>query len=117
MHDTFEAYYASSGRATIEFNNLLLEPLSMTGRKLLIAQYGSSGVERTGRQAIADAFCHNFTDPNSITSALTDSAKAHRLISEKTGRFWLAQVAGGLFGVVRDQIRQKMGMKPRAGYW
>jgi hypothetical protein len=117
MHDTFEAYYASSGKSTIAFNNLLLEPITDAGRQLLIAQYGSDGVSSSGQQAIANAFCDNFADPNSITALFTDNAKARQFISDKAGRPWLAQVGGGLFGIVRDQIRQKMGMHPIAGYW
>jgi hypothetical protein len=117
MSETFENYYAASGKTSISFNNLLLEPLTDAGRKMLIAQYGSDGRQSTGRQAIANAFCDNFADPTSITELFMDSAKAQAFISEKTGKPWPLQLAGGLFGIVRDQIRQKMGMNPNAGYW
>jgi 2-polyprenyl-6-methoxyphenol hydroxylase-like FAD-dependent oxidoreductase len=117
MHDTFEAYYASSGKSTIDFNNILLELITDAGRQLLIAQYGSDGVSSTAQQAIANAFSNNFADPNSLTALFTDNTKARQFISDKSGRHWLVQVGGGLFGIVRDQIRQKMGMHPIVGYW
>lgn len=117
MSETFEAYYASSGHATITFNNLLLEPLSNAGKQMLIAQYGSDGVHDTRQQAIASAFCDNFVDPTLYTHTFNDGAKARQLIVDRTGSHWLPQVAGGLFRVVRDQVRQKAGMKPRVGYW
>lgn len=117
MHDTFETYYAASGKNTIDFNNLLLEPITSAGQQLLIAQYGSNGMDSTGQQAIANAFSDNFADPNFVTSLFTDSAGARQFIREKTGRPWMMQLAGGLFGVARDQLRQKVGMKPRVGYW
>ena len=117
MTEAFEAYYASSGKATIDFNNLLLEPLTNAGKQMLIAQYGSNGVSKTGAQAIADAFCGAFPDPTTVVHALTDGATARAFIRENSGRHWLPQSASGLFGVVRDQIRQKLGRKPKVGYW
>lgn len=117
MHETFEDYYASSGKTTIAFNNLLLEPLTNAGRQLLIAQYGSNGTSSSGQQAIANAFCDNFADPRAVTALLTDNAKARQFITAQTGRHWLPQIAGGLFAVVRDQLRQKLGMSPSVGYW
>ncbi len=117
MTETFEAYYANSGKMTVAFNNILLEPLTDAGRQLLIAQYGSTGQTRTSQQPIANAFCDNFADPNFITDLFTDSAKAHAFIREITGHRWLLQVAGGLVAVIRDQIRQKLGMNPSVGYW
>jgi hypothetical protein len=117
MTDTFEAYYANSGKATITFNNLLLEPITDAGRQVLIAQYGTDGKTPNGKQAIANAFCANFADPNLVTHIMTDSAQAHQFITEQAGRHWFLQVAGGLLGVVRDQIRQKLGMNPAVGYW
>lgn len=117
MHDTFETYYAASGQAAITFNNLLLEPLTNAGKQMLIAQYGSDGVNNTPQQALANAFCDNFADPTLHTATFTDGAKARHLIVDRMGSHWMPQVAGGLFRVVRDQIRQKMGMKPLIGYW
>ena len=117
MTETFESYYAASGNSTITFNNMLLEPLTNAGRQLLIAQYGSNGQQRNGRQAIADAVCENFADPNCFTAAFADNAKAHALIQERAGRPWMLQTGSGLLGVVRDQVRQKIGLKPIAGYW
>jgi hypothetical protein len=117
MSETFEAYYADSGKATITFNNLLLEPLTSAGQQLLIAQYGSNGKPGTAQQAIADAFCENFPDPRLYTHLLTDTAKAREFIREKSGQHWMRRVAGGFFGIMRDQVRQKLGMKPVVGYW
>ncbi|OOV43435.1 oxidoreductase [Leptospira kirschneri serovar Pomona] len=117
MNNTFEEYYEKSGKATIDFTNLLLEPITDAGRQLLIAQYGSNGVNLNGQQIIANAFSDNFADPTFLTSYFTDSAKVRSFISEKTGRHWLPHTAGSLLSVVRDQIRQKVGMTPGAGYW
>ncbi|NDK04586.1 putative oxygenase subunit protein [Leptospira kirschneri serovar Mozdok] len=117
MNNTFEEYYEKSGKATIDFTNLLLEPITDAGRQLLIAQYGSNGVNLNGQQIIANAFSDNFADPTFLTSYFTDSVKVRSFISEKTGRHWLPHTAGSLLSVVRDQIRQKIGMTPGAGYW
>jgi hypothetical protein len=117
MSETFENYYASSGKTTIEFNNILLEPLTDAGRHLLISQYGSNGVSKTGREAIARAFCDNFADPNSITELLLDTDKARDFVSQKTGKAWPLAMASGLVGILRDQVRQKLGKNPVAGYW
>lgn len=115
MTETFERFYARSGGITYTFNNLLLEPITGAGKKLLIAQYGSDGRRRgaTGRQRIADAFIDNFDDANGLTPAFIDAKKAHAVISEKTGKPWLAAVAGGALGVAKGQIRQKLGRDPR----
>lgn len=119
MQNTFEAFYADSGDLTITFNNLLLEPLTDAGRKLLIAQYGSDGKlnNQNSNQMIANAFCDNFADPRSLTPNFIDGAKAQAFISEKSKSPWLLHTAGGFLGVARDQMRQKIGLKPRVGYW
>jgi hypothetical protein len=114
MTETFERFYRQTGGITYTFNNLLLEPITTPGKKLLIAQYGSDGRRRgaNGRQRIADAFIDNFDDANGLTPAFIDSAKAHAAIREKTGKPWLAAVAGGALGVARAQLRQKLGRTP-----
>jgi hypothetical protein len=117
MTETFEAYYASSGQNTIAFNNLLLEPITDAGRQLLIAQYGSTGTRQTRQQAIANAFCDNFTDPNSLTPFFSDTAKARSFIQQLGGQPWTVQTVAGLGGIVRDQVRQKLGLNPAVGYW
>ncbi len=117
MHNTFEKFYAQSGEMTVRFNNLLLEPLPDGAKQLLITQYGSDGISQNAKQAIADAFCDNFADPHSLTPLFTDSAKAHAFIKEKSHRPWMLPAANGFYGLVRDQIRQKVGANPVAGYW
>jgi hypothetical protein len=114
MVQTFEHFYRQTGGITYTFNNLLLEPITTPGKKLLIAQYGSDGRRRgaNGRQRIADAFIDNFDDANVLTPAFLDSAKAHAAIREKTAKPWLAAVAGGALGVVKAQLRQKLGRTP-----
>ena len=39
MSETFEAYYAASGHATITFNNLLLEPLAIGSQILSLTVF------------------------------------------------------------------------------
>jgi hypothetical protein len=114
MTETFERFYARWGGITYAFNNILLEPITEAGKQLLIAQYGSDGRARgaTGRQRIADAFIENFNDANGLTPAFLDARKAHAVIREKTGKPWLAAVAGGALGVARGQLRQKLGLAP-----
>jgi hypothetical protein len=114
MTETFERFYRETGSITYTFNNLLLEPITTPGKKLLIAQYGSNGLRRgaNGRQRIADAFIDNFDDANGLTPAFFDSAKAHAAIRQKTGKPWLAAVAGGALGVAKAQLRQKLGRTP-----
>ncbi len=114
MTETFERFYARSGRMTYTFNNLLLEPITSAGKKLLIAQYGSDGGARgsTGQQRIADAFIENFNDANGLTPAFVDAKKAHAVIREKTGKAWYAAVAAGALGVAKGQLRQKLGRAP-----
>ncbi|HVO13608.1 MAG TPA: styrene monooxygenase/indole monooxygenase family protein [Alphaproteobacteria bacterium] len=114
MTETFERFYAQSGGITYTFNNILLEPITEAGKQLLIAQYGSDGRARgaNGKQRIADAFIENFNDANGLTPAFMDARKAHAVIREKTGKPWLAAVAGGALGVARGQLRQKLGLAP-----
>ena len=114
MTSTFEQFYARSGHASYTFNNILLEPITGAGKKLLVAQYGSDGRARgrSGPQRIADAFIENFDDANSLTPAFLDSGKAHAVIREKTGKPWPMAVAAGAIGVAKAQVRQKLGLVP-----
>jgi hypothetical protein len=114
MAETFERFYNQTGGITYTFNNLLLEPITAPGKKLLIAQYGSDGRRRgaNGRQRIADAFIDNFDDANGLTPSFVNSTKAHATIREKTGKPWPVAVAGGALGVAKAQLRQKLGRAP-----
>jgi hypothetical protein len=98
---------------------LLLEPLTDAGKELLIAQYGSDGRadNHSGKQAIANAFCANFADPHHITHLFSDMQQARQFIAEKMRTSWLRCAATGRFAVIRDQVRQKIGMNPCVGYW
>lgn len=119
MEATFEAYYHDQGKATYDFTNLFLEPLTSAGQEILIAQYGSNGRKenRGGQQAIANAICQNFVDPRLMTGAFLDMGQARTLIQQKTGRAWWRSAVRGRAAVIRDQIRQKLGFKPAVGYW
>lgn len=112
MKATFEAYWERHGRHITAFTNLLLEPLTAPGQELLIAQYGSTGALRDGRQAIADAFIENFDDPATLTPAFTDMGRARDFITRSTGRSWLWSAARGRALVGREQLRQKLGLPP-----
>lgn len=114
MTETFERFYEKSGRITYAFNNVLLEPITTAGKKLLISQYGSDGRARgsTGQQRIADAFVENFNDANILTPAFVDAGKAHAAIRENTGKPWLMAVGAGALGVAKGQLRQKLGRAP-----
>ena len=113
MRATFERFWEDYGRVTYAFNNILLEPMTPAGVELLIAQYGSNGVRRDGRQALADAFTANFVDPRGITHLLHDVAATRRFIAETTGGSWLRYAVTGRLGIGRQQLRQKLGLAPR----
>ncbi|HVV87497.1 MAG TPA: styrene monooxygenase/indole monooxygenase family protein [Kofleriaceae bacterium] len=112
MSSTFEAFYADHGAPAYTFNNLLLEPITAAGKELLIAQYGSDGVRRDGRQAIADAFAANFADPRQYTHLFTDLAATRAFIAEKTGGSWRRRAIGGRLAIGAQQLRQKLGLAP-----
>lgn len=117
MTATFERFYEEHGRAAYTFNNLLLEPITAAGKELLIAQYGSDGVRRDGRQAIADAFAGNFVDPRTLTHLLTDEAATKAFVTKTSGRSWVRSAVAGRLGIGKQQLRQKLGMPahhPRA---
>lgn len=119
MQTTFDQFFNDLGEAAYRFTNIFFEDITPAGKALLIAQYGSDGQagNRTGRQAIANAFCENFNDPRLITDLFNDMEKSRAFIAKTTGQSWrLADIRGRL-GIVRDQIRQKLGLSPAVGYW
>ncbi|MEM7110996.1 MAG: styrene monooxygenase/indole monooxygenase family protein [Chloroflexota bacterium] len=109
MTETFERFYADHGEITNRFNNLLLEEVPDAGKELLIAQHGSDGHVNGayGKQAIADAFCHNFEDPRTLTNAFEDMSLARTIISERMQEPWWWSALNGRLAVGRDQIRQR----------
>ncbi|MEZ4452642.1 MAG: styrene monooxygenase/indole monooxygenase family protein [Nannocystaceae bacterium] len=113
MTSTFDTFWARHGRPAYALTNLMLEPMTAEGRLLLLAQYGSDGVQEGGRQALADLFAAGFGDPALLLDALTDPAVARRVIRETTGRWWPGAVARGALGVARRQLRQALGRAPR----
>ncbi len=112
MTETFDLFWEDHGRPAYALTNLMLEPLTPAGRMLLVAQYGSDGVRRDGKQAIADAFATGFADPRRLTPLLTDVGAARRFIQEKTGKSWLRSAVTGALGIARGQVRQKLGLSP-----
>ena len=111
MAGTFERFWARHGLINT-FNNTLLEPLTGPGKEILIAQYGSTGMpdDRSGQQALADAFIENFDDPAYITEAFHDMSKARALIERLTGKSWLFSAVRGRLGIAAGQMRQQLGI-------
>lgn len=111
MKATFEAFWREQGSHIVRFNNLLLEPLSASGRLLLVSQYGSDGASDTVQQRIADAFTANFDDATRVTDALVDADFTKRVIARAGGRHPWPFLAG-IRGVARNQLRQAVGLEP-----
>jgi 2-polyprenyl-6-methoxyphenol hydroxylase-like FAD-dependent oxidoreductase len=111
MTETFESFWEADGRHTVQFNNLLLEPMTAAGRMLLMSQYGSDAVSNSTAQRLADAFTENFNDPRTITPALLDTAVARRTISSLGGH-WTTELLRGVGGVALGQLRQALGKPP-----
>lgn len=109
MTDIFEQFYAEHGEVTYRFNNLLLEEVPAPARELLIAQHGSDGHLNGayGKQAIADAFCHNFEDPRTLTNAFENMSLARTVIAERMQEPWWWSAFNGRLAVGRDQLRQR----------
>lgn len=112
MTETFEQFWAREGRPAYALTNLMLEPMTASGRLLLLAQYGSDGARRDGRQALADRFAAGFADPQPLVELLLDVKAARRVIHETTGESWVRAALTGALGVARAQIRQKLGLSP-----
>jgi 2-polyprenyl-6-methoxyphenol hydroxylase-like FAD-dependent oxidoreductase len=112
MCATFERFWERH-RYNDTLNNLLLEPLTSAGKRLLIAQYGSTGKpdDESPQQRLADIFIENFNDPILLTEAFLDEAKAKKVIRDIFGSSSLPVLKGAL-GVARGQLRQKMGLRP-----
>jgi 2-polyprenyl-6-methoxyphenol hydroxylase-like FAD-dependent oxidoreductase len=112
MTQTFEAFWADHGAATVAFNNTFLEPLTPAGKLLLISQYGSDGVSDSPRQRIANAVFENFVDPRRISRAFVDSRAARTLIAELSGHSWRREFLGGALRVGGGQLRRVFGSGP-----
>lgn len=109
---TFEAFWADEAQATVAFHNAFLEPMTPAGKQLLVAQYGSDGRGEGRRQRIADAVAANFEDPRRHTPLFLDTAAMRAFVAERTGLPWWLVMAGGLAGVARGQVLQKLGLDP-----
>lgn len=113
MTDTFERFWARHGQHSNRWTNMLLEPPSSTAKAYLVAQYGSDG--RPGRtdpaQRLADAFAENFNDPALLTDTFLDDARLRAFVRKQTGSF-LGAVAKGVPGILRAQLRQRLGKDP-----
>ncbi len=111
MTDTFERYWSVEGQHIVQFNNLLLEPMTAAGRLLLISQMGSTGVHDSVPQRIANLFAGNFNQPASLTPALVHEAKAREIIG-RAGGSWPWTFAAGALRVAGGQLRQAFGAAP-----
>jgi len=116
MTETFESFWTTLGHPAFAMTNLMLEPMTPAGRLLLVAQYGSDGRDRSGtadgRQALADWFADGFAQPAQLLDALTDVAKARRLIGDTIGGWWGRRVMAGAAGIAWQQLRQTLGRSP-----
>lgn len=110
MNATFERFWQRHWYIE-KFNNTLLLPLTAPGKELLIAQYGSTGEgdDKSGCQAIANAFTENFNDPMLLTEAFHDMQKARAVIEKLTGRSWIWSAIRGRMGIAKAQVRQRLG--------
>jgi 2-polyprenyl-6-methoxyphenol hydroxylase-like FAD-dependent oxidoreductase len=113
MNATFDDFYQRHGEMGNRFTNLLLRPMPPAARELLIAQYGSDGTGDSGPQRIANAIVNNFNDPNSLTPIMEDLGRARSFITETTGKSWVRSTLTGRLGIMRSQLRQKLGLDPR----
>jgi len=113
MTDTFEAFWADHGKATVAFNNVLLEPMTAAGKLLMVSQYGSTGVGDTPQQRIADAVVANFGDPRLHTAAFLDKGAARALVASASGRSWRRQFLGGALRVGGKQLGRVFGIAPK----
>jgi hypothetical protein len=108
MTETFDDFWENEGRPAYELTNLMLEPMTHAGRLMLVAQFGSDGLRKDGRQVIADLVAEGFADPTLLLAPFTDVARAKRLVAEATGTSWLAAVARGAVGIARWQLEQRL---------
>jgi hypothetical protein len=110
MTETFERFWTALGQPAFALTNLMLEPMTASGRLMLLAQAGSDGIRDDGRQAIADLFANGFADPGLLIDLLTDEATAKRVIAEKTGQWWGRPVVRGAMRVAGGQLRRVLGL-------
>lgn len=104
-----EGFWAEHGAKTVQFTNILLEPLTPAGRLVMIAQYGSDGASDTPQQRIANAVVDNFMDPRKYTDAFVDKAAARALVGSATGSGWRRHFLGGALRVGGNQIGRVFG--------
>jgi 2-polyprenyl-6-methoxyphenol hydroxylase-like FAD-dependent oxidoreductase len=107
---TFDDFFATHASYACRFSNLLLEPITASGKELLIAQYGSAGriENHSPQQRIADAFVENFNDPRLLTPAFTDMTLARNVIASHAEGRWLWNGVRGRASIARDQIKAKL---------
>jgi hypothetical protein len=113
MAATFDRFYARHGHGSNTFTSVLLGSIPDAAKELLIAQYGSDGTGDNGRQAIADAFTHNFNDPATLTETVQDLSLARAFITRTTGKSWVRAAIAGRLAIASGQIRQKLGLPPK----
>lgn len=107
--DRFWARYSDTDR----FNNALLEPLTLSGKLMLMAQYGSTGRadDASPQQALANAIVENFNDARGLTDAFGDVGAARQAIARRFGGS-VGPVLAGASRVARAQLRQALGRAP-----
>jgi hypothetical protein len=113
METMFEAFWADHGARTVQFNNILLEPMTAAGKLLLIAQYGTNGIGDSPKQRIADAIVENFMDPRKYTEAFVDKRVARELIAKATGGGWRSAFLGGALRIGGKQLGRVFGIAPK----
>lgn len=113
MQATFDKFWNWHRHGDL-LNNTLLEPLPMAGKRLLMAQYGSTGRpdDDSPQQQLADDFIENFNNPILLTDAFLDDRKAKKVIHDIFGSSSLPFVKGAI-GVAKGQLRQKIGFAAR----
>jgi hypothetical protein len=117
MQATFDEYYMTIGKATNDFNNLLLEALTPAAQRLLIAQYGSTGAadDTSVHQKLANAFCDNFDNPNQLTRQLLDAAASKAYVDKISGGKAGSIDIRNKLKIAGGQIRQIVGL-PRSNH-
>jgi hypothetical protein len=109
MTSTFESFWLELGQPAYALTNLMLEPMTVPGRLLLLAQSGSNGHGNDGRQQLANLFASGLGEPELLIDLLTNTATARRMIREKTGQWWLRPVVSGALRIGKAQLRRVLG--------
>lgn len=117
MNATFDKYYDEIGKATNDFNNLLLEEITPAAQRFLIAQYGSDAKpgNRSAQQQLANAFCNNFDNPNLLTHQLLDPAASRAFVDKVSGGRSRSIDIRNKMRIAGGQLRQVLGM-PRSSH-